>query len=71
MSKLKMYITLDMVLGAICLVALLFSHLALTDIYHGDENVSLEWNILRTAALIFILFIALTFLTLLKVIKHL
>ncbi len=64
-----MYITLDGVLGIVCLAALLLSHFALTDIYHGGEDLRLEWNILRAAAALFTLFIALTFLTLSKVKK--
>lgn len=34
-------------LGVLALVAVLMSHLALTDIYHAEADVSLEWNVLR------------------------
>lgn len=71
MNNLKMLINVDLVLSAICLAALVFSHLALTDIYHGDENLSLEWNILRMAALANLSFIAVTIFTLLKARKRL
>jgi hypothetical protein len=45
-----------MALGIAALIALFFSHLALTDIYHGEPNPQLEWNILRISALLFITF---------------
>jgi hypothetical protein len=51
-------------LGVLSLVAVFFAHLALTDIYHGEADVTLEWNIIRAAALVILAFIGLTLLTL-------
>ena len=36
-------------LGGFSSVALLLSFLALTDIYHGEADLSLEWTIVRFA----------------------
>ncbi|MFH2107752.1 MAG: hypothetical protein ABII93_03705 [Chrysiogenia bacterium] len=38
---------LAFVLGIGSLIAVFISHLALTDIYHGEGDLRLEWNILR------------------------
>jgi len=46
-----------MVLGILALVAGFFAHLALTDIYHGEADVSLEWKIVQVATLIILIFI--------------
>jgi hypothetical protein len=48
-------------LGVASIVALGFSHLALTDIGHGEGDLTLEWTVLRIAALVFIAFILSTF----------
>jgi hypothetical protein len=53
-----------MTLGVLSLGAMLFAHLALTDIYHGETDVSLEWNIVRGAALVILMFTAATLWTL-------
>ncbi len=34
-------------LGVLALAAVVTSHLALTDIYHAEGDVSLEWNAVR------------------------
>jgi hypothetical protein len=34
-------------LGGASLVAILVAHLALTDIRHGEADMTLEWNVLR------------------------
>lgn len=53
-----------MALGVLSLGAIFFAHLALTDIYHGESDVTLEWNIVRIAALVIVMFIGLSLLTL-------
>lgn len=60
-----------MALGALSLIALLFSHLALTDIYHGEANAAAEWAVLQVSAAVFVMFIALTLLNLRRVLKQL
>ena len=44
-------------LGVLSLLAGLITHLALTDIYHGEADVTLEWNIVRICALVLLVFI--------------
>ena len=57
MSKMQSQVVVVMVLGILALVARFFAHLALTDIYHGEADVSLEWKIVQVAALIILIFI--------------
>ena len=47
--KPKMLRLVALWLGCFSSVALLLSFLALTDIYHGEPDVSLEWMIVRFA----------------------
>jgi hypothetical protein len=51
-------------LGITSLITLGLSHLALTDIGHGEGDLSLEWNILRISAAVLTAFIISTFVTL-------
>jgi len=69
MNKLKKYSKITLFLSGFSLVALLFSHLALADIYHGEIALSLEWTILRIAAIIFLAFIISTIFTIKQVFK--
>jgi hypothetical protein len=69
MNKMKKYVVITLILSGLSILALVFSHLALTDIYHGGEDLTLEWSLLRIAAIIFILFIISTMLTMKKVLK--
>jgi hypothetical protein len=57
MAKLIKQIRATMILGALALAAGIAGHLALTDIYHGEADVSLEWSLLRICALILLAFI--------------
>ena len=69
MSKIRKYSTLTLILSGFSLLALIISHLALTDIYHGGEDLSLEWSFLRIAAIIILAFIISTIFTLKQVLK--
>ena len=69
MNKLKKYSKITLFLAGFSLVALLFCHLALTDIHHGETDLSLEWTILRIAAIIFLAFMISTVLTIKQVFK--
>ena len=71
MDNLKNQIRATMILGALALLAGIVGHLALTDIYHGEVDVTLEWNILRVCALILLAFIGSSLITLKKAIKAL
>jgi hypothetical protein len=57
MNTLKTQIKLGIALGLLSLAAGLAAHLALTDIYHAEGDVSLEWNVLRICAVIITAFI--------------
>jgi len=53
-----------MALGALSLLAGWIGHLALTDIYHGEADVSLEWNLVRVSAVVLLAFIGTALFTL-------
>jgi len=67
--QLKNQIRLAIALGILSLVAGILGHLALTDIYHGESDLSLEWNMLRLGAVIIVIFIFHTLITLQNVLK--
>jgi len=69
MNNIKKQIEIVMALGILSLFAGFFAHLALTDIYHGELNVSLEWKIVQAAALIILLFIGSSLFTLGRILK--
>lgn len=54
-------------LGGLALVAVVVSHLALTDIYHGEADVTLEWSALRVCFGIIIAALVSSLITLRKV----
>jgi hypothetical protein len=67
--ELRKQIRLAIILGILSLVAGILGHLALTDIYHAEGNLTLEWNMLRVFAVIFLTFIGYTLLTLRKILR--
>jgi hypothetical protein len=67
MNALRKNIRISMGLGYISLAALAFSHLALTDIAHGEPDVTLEWNTIRASALVILTFITFSVFTLRRV----
>ncbi|MCP4021597.1 MAG: hypothetical protein GY729_07130 [Desulfobacteraceae bacterium] len=69
MVQIKKYAVITIILAIVSMIMLGISHLALTDIYHGQEDLSYEWAFLRISALIFIVFIISTIFTLQKVLK--
>ena len=69
MSKIRKYSIATLILSGFSILALIVSHLALTDIYHGGENTNLEWIILRIAAVVILIFIIFTMFTLRHVLK--
>ncbi len=56
-------------LGFASLIAGFFAHLALTDIYHGEMDTTLEWHVVQLAALIILLFIGFSLLTFARTLK--
>lgn len=69
MFSLKTQINVILFLGALSLAAGLFAHLALTDIYHAETELSLEWNVLRLCAVIIATFIISAMILLKKIYK--
>jgi len=69
MNKVKQTIVITLSLGILSLIALAFSHLALTDIVHGEADVSLEWTILRVTVLVLLAFIGSSLFTLIRILK--
>ena len=65
----KTQIKLALGLGILSLFMRLLGHLALTDIYHGETEVSLEWNILRVSALVFAFFVTFALTTFRKILE--
>ena len=50
--NLKRQLYLSAGLCMLALMSLFFSHLALTDIAHGEPNLALEWNMVRISFLL-------------------
>lgn len=69
MFSLKTQINVILFLGALSLAAGLFAHFALTDIYHAETELSLEWNVLRLCAVIIATFIISAMILLKKIYK--
>ncbi len=70
MKNLKHQIQINMGLGILSLLGGGIGHLALTDIYHGEVDVSLEWNVLRICALVFLIFIGSALLTMRRTLRE-
>ncbi len=64
MITLKTQIKATIVLGILALVAGIGTHLALTDIYHGEADTTLEWSIVRGCAIVLMIFLAAAMFTL-------
>ena len=71
MSDLKTQIRVTIALGVLSLLAGLATLLALTDIYHGEADVTLEWNIVRICALVLLVFIGMALFTLRRALREL
>jgi hypothetical protein len=69
MFQLKSQIRITIVLGFISILAGVLGHLALTDIYHGGEDLTLEWNALRVGAVIIFVFVITSLLTMRRALK--
>ena len=69
MFGIKNQIRITIVLGMLSILAGFFGHLALTDIYHGEGDMTLEWRILQAGAVIIFVFVVTSLLMLKKVLK--
>jgi hypothetical protein len=70
-GNLKTRIRVTIVLGVLSLLAVLITHLALTDIYHGEADVTLEWRVVRICALVLVAFIGMALYTLRQALREL
>ena len=57
-------------LGILSLLAVVVSHLALTDIYHGETDVLLEWRVVQLAFPIIVAFQVSALVTLWRVVRN-
>ena len=69
MKNLRLQIRVVIALGVVALLAGLFAHLALTDIYHGEADVTLEWSVVRICAVVFAAFVGGSLFTLTRALK--
>ncbi len=69
MFGLKNQIRITIVLGMLSILAGFFGQLALTDIYHGEGDLTLEWRVLQAGAVIIFVFVVTSLLILKKVLK--
>lgn len=54
MTKLKRSALRSLVLGGLALAAVGACHLALTDIWHGEGDLTLEWRVLQFGFLVIV-----------------
>ena len=71
MNQVMKYTRMTIALGILTLMGLLFSFLALIDIGHGEQDLTLEWAALRVTALIIVMFVFMTFTTLRRAVGEL
>lgn len=71
MRKLKTSASISVMLGAISVLGIFLNFLALTDIGHGEPDLSLEWKVVRIGFLFIALFHVSTFVTLSQIFKFL
>lgn len=69
MTPLRRAVLLSLFLGGFSIFAVVVSYLALTDIGHGESDLSLEWSLLRAAFLVIVLFQVSALLTLGRVFR--
>ena len=69
MSQFKNQIRFTIMLGILSILSAIFGHLALTDIYHGEGDLTLGWSILQAGAFIIFVFVVSSLLVLRKALK--
>jgi hypothetical protein len=68
--RIDRWIRLSLVLGVLALLAVVTGHVALTDIYHAEGDVRLEWNVLRVCFAVIVASQVATLVTLAKVLRR-
>jgi hypothetical protein len=61
--KLRFSVTLTLVLGIISVLFIILLFLALADIGHGGEDLTLEWHIAGISIIVLVVFVISTFVT--------
>lgn len=69
MSPMKRLLSLNIVLGAVSVFALILQYLALADIAKQETDVTLEWRIVGICMILMAAFVALTIFTLARMMK--
>lgn len=69
MIRLRISALISFGLGLLSLVAVYMCHLALTDIYHGEADTSLEWGAVQICFVVIIAFQVSALLTLWQVLR--
>jgi hypothetical protein len=67
--KLRTSAVASLILGALSIFALIVCHLALTDIRHGEPDLSLEWKLVQISFAVIIIFIIGALITCIKALK--
>lgn len=57
MRKIQNQIRLIVIMGIVSIFAGILAHLALTDIYHGEGDLTQEWMLLQACAILFFVYI--------------
>jgi hypothetical protein len=70
MIKLRTAARVSFTLGILSVLAVLSSHLALTDIRHGEADLSLEWRVLQISFAVIIAFQVSALITLRRVLRE-
>ena len=70
MTDLRRSAAVSFALGIVSAIGLLVSLLALTDIAHGEPDVTLEWWVVRGAYLLVVLFQVTSLVTLRQILKQ-
>lgn len=70
MIDLRKSAAISVALGVLSVIGLLVSLLALTDIAHGEPDVTLEWWVVRVAYLLVVLFQVAALVTLRRILKQ-
>ena len=69
MEKIKTYLVVVLIIGVISTTSLVLCMMALTDIYHGGYDMSLEWLMVRVFFVVFLLFTVFTIITIIKIFR--
>ena len=64
MRQLKIYAVITFIFGVFSIFGIVLSHLALTDISHGEPDTIVEWKIVQAGFVIIIIFHVFVFTTL-------